>query len=249
MSIFHPALKIVSDYLFTEGLSVLGLLEAQKFGEFDLDMAFTKLITPLQFTTRGINYGPALVYHIQDMKHLRPFEETAIRTLWVSNKSDEPCHCRPQDQNLVALFNNSAKNCFKVGTVQNMLNKASMIQEREKCHRNLKLELMSDNSTKPTTYKFRYNSFIRLRASWHKGLILLVHKLKSNKQGNLLLHTLYPLHCKDISLNKELLYVRKLGEERRDKFVAVKINQVNGWCLENPKFPEVLSVPRKQTAR
>eukprot|EP00112_Aurelia_sp_Birch-Aquarium-sp1_P005482 Seg1622.9 transcript_id=Seg1622.9/GoldUCD/mRNA.D3Y31 product="hypothetical protein" protein_id=Seg1622.9/GoldUCD/D3Y31 len=249
MSKFHPALKLVSDYLFTEGIAVLGLLEAQKFGDFDLDMAFTKVITPLQFTTRGINYGPALTYHIRDMKQLRPFEESAIRSLWVSNKSDEPGHCRPQDQNLEALFNNSAKNCFKLGTVQNVLNKASMIQEREKCHRNLKIELSSDNNSKPNDHKFRSNSFIRLRAAWHKGLLILFQELKANKQENLANSSLYHLHCKEISLNKELLTVRELGEERRDKFVAVKINQENGWCLQNPKFPEVLSVPRKQTAR
>ncbi len=98
---------------------------------------------PLQFTARGINYGPALCYHIRDMKHLRPFEETAIRTLWVSNKSSTPGHWRPQDQNLEAMFNNSAKNCFKLGTVPNVLNKSSMIQEREQCHANLKEELKS----------------------------------------------------------------------------------------------------------
>ena len=219
MSKFHPALKLVSDYLFTEGMSVLGLLEAQKFGDFDLDMAFTKVITPLQFTTRGINYGPALTYHIRDMKQLRPFEEIAIRSLWVSNKSDEPGHCRPQDQNLEALFNNSAKNCFKLGTVQNVLNKASMIQEREKCHRNLKIELTSDDNSKPTMHRFRPNSFIRLRAAWHKGLLALFQELKANKQENIDNSPLYPLHCKEVSLNKELLTVRELGEERRDKFI------------------------------
>eukprot|EP00112_Aurelia_sp_Birch-Aquarium-sp1_P022304 Seg625.3 transcript_id=Seg625.3/GoldUCD/mRNA.D3Y31 product="hypothetical protein" protein_id=Seg625.3/GoldUCD/D3Y31 len=130
----QPALKLLSGYLLSDGLAVIGLLEAQKFGEFDLDQTFTKLITPLQFTTRGVYYGPALVNHLKDMYLARPHTKVTINDLWVSNKSDYPGHCRPQDQNLEALFNNSAKNCFKLGTVQNVVNKASLIQERETCH-------------------------------------------------------------------------------------------------------------------
>ena len=78
-----------------------------------------------------------------------------MNELWVSNKSDYPGHCRPQDQNLEALFNNSAKNCFKLGTVQNDVNKASLIQERETYHANLKEELLITNSQwrKPTTHQ------------------------------------------------------------------------------------------------
>ena len=51
--------------------------------------------------------------------------------LWVADKSSKPGHCRPQDHNLEAMFNNSVKNCFKLGTFENVLNKASMIQERQ----------------------------------------------------------------------------------------------------------------------
>ena len=63
---YQPELKVIVSYLFEEGLSVLGLVEAQKYGDFDLDMSFIKLILPLQFTARAINYGPALCYHIRD---------------------------------------------------------------------------------------------------------------------------------------------------------------------------------------
>ena len=66
-SAYNPSLKIVSDYLHYDGLTVLGLLEAQKFGDFNLDMLFTKILDALQFTTRGIKYGPALVYHLLEM--------------------------------------------------------------------------------------------------------------------------------------------------------------------------------------
>ena len=246
---FHPGLKVITDYLFTEGISVLGFLDAQKFGDFELDMLFTKLVAPLQFTTRGINYGPVLVYHIRDMEQLRPFERTAVRNLWVSNKSDEPGHCRPQDQNLEALFNNSAKNCFKLGNVQNVLNKASMIQEREKSHRNLQTELQNDNKAKPTLHQFRAESFLHLRAAWHKGINSVFEETKANKQNNITDGKLFALHSKSVTLNSDLTTVRETGKNRLDKFVAVKINQENGWCLQNPKFPEVIAVPRAPTAR
>ncbi len=39
------------------------------------------------------------------------------------------------------------------------------------------------------------------------------------------------------------------GRDRVDKFVSVKITQEGGWMLENPKFSEVLTVPRPITAR
>ena len=178
---YQPELNIIANYLFEEGLSVLGLLEAQKHGDFDLDMLFTKIIIPLKFTARGVNYGPALCHHIRDMELLRPFEETAIKTLWVSNKSSEPGHCRPQDQNLEASFNNSTKNCFKLGTVQNVLNKASMIQEREQCHSNLKEELHMNNfKATPSKHQFRADSFIRLRACWCRGLSEIFERLHAN---------------------------------------------------------------------
>ena len=245
---FHPSLNLISNYLFYEGMAVLGLLEAQKFGDFNLDMVFTKLIIPLQFTTRGVNYGPALTYHIRDMEQLRNSEKMAIKTLWVSNKSDKPGHCRPQDQNLEALFNNSAKNCFKLGTVQNVLNKASMIQEREKCHQNLKQEILPDVNTKANEHKIRPDSFIRLRAAWQKCLQELFAELKSNKAENTTNSSIHALHSQD-KLNDELVAVRQLGKTRLDKFVAVKITQENGWCLQNPRFSEILTVPRAITAR
>ena len=37
----QPALKLVSEYLLSHGLAVIGLIEAQKFGKFDLDQTFT----------------------------------------------------------------------------------------------------------------------------------------------------------------------------------------------------------------
>ena len=73
-----------------------------------------------------------------------------------------------------------------------------MIQEREKCHRNLKIELASDNKSKPTMHRFQRNSFIRSRAAWHKGLLTLFQELKANKQENL-------DNSQEISLNTELL--------------------------------------------
>ena len=142
----NPSLKLVSDFLFYEGLTVLGLLEAQKYGDSNKDMLFTKILALLQFTIRGINYGPALVYHLE-MAQLRPVEHEAIQNLWVVNKCSSPGHFRPQDQNLEAMFNNSTKNCFKPGTVQNVLNKSSLIQESERCNKNLKDELSLSNST------------------------------------------------------------------------------------------------------
>ena len=108
----NPSLKIVSDYLLYDGRTVLGLFEAQKFGDFNLDMLFTKIIVALQFTTRGINYGPALVYHPLEMAQLRHVEHQAVENLWIVNKCSSPGHCKPQDQNLEAMFNNSAKNCL-----------------------------------------------------------------------------------------------------------------------------------------
>ena len=70
------------------------------------------------------------------MAQLRPVEHQAVENLWVVNKcSSPPGHCKPQDQNLEAMFNNSAKNCFKLDSVQNVLSKSSLIQKRERCHK------------------------------------------------------------------------------------------------------------------
>eukprot|EP00112_Aurelia_sp_Birch-Aquarium-sp1_P026730 Seg9689.1 transcript_id=Seg9689.1/GoldUCD/mRNA.D3Y31 product="hypothetical protein" protein_id=Seg9689.1/GoldUCD/D3Y31 len=236
---FHQSLKLISNYLLYEGMAVLGLLEAQKFGDFNLDTVFKKLTIPLQFTTQGINYGPALTYHIRDMEQLQNSEKMAIKTFWVSNKSDEPGHCRPQDQNLEALFNNSVKNCFKLGTVQNVLNKASIIQEREKCHQNFKQEMLPNVTAKPNEHKIRPDSFIRLRAAWQKCLQELFAELKNNKAENNTESSIHALHSQD-KLNDELATVRQLAKTRLEKFVAVKISQENGWCLQNPRFSEIL---------
>ena len=247
---YQPALSLVANYLFEEGLSALGLLEAQKFGDFDPDMLFTKLIVPLQFTTRGINYGPALCYHIRDMHSLRPHEESAIRNLWISNKSSTPGHCRPQDQSLEAQFNNSAKNCFKLGTVENVLNKASMIQERESCHKNLKDELCVDkHKVKPSIHQFKADSLIRLRACWRKGLNEIFKDLAERIASESNSDNITSMHSKNIIVNPELVNVRKIGEDRIDKFVSVKITQADGWRLQNPTFSEILTVPRAITAR
>ena len=246
---YQPELKVIDSYLFEEGLSVLGLLEAQKYGDFDLDMLFTKLILPLQFTVRGISYGPALCYHIRDMNLIRPFEETAVRSLWVSNKSNEPGHCRPQDQNLEVLFNNSAKNCFKLGTVQNVLNRASMIQERELCHGNLKQEMDIDNCwTKPSKHQFKADSFIRLRACLHRGLKVVLDNLQLAKSNfNDKPVQLHALHFINIAINHDVVNVEEIGKDRVKKFVSVKIAQPDGWKLQNPKFKEILTVPRSIT--
>eukprot|EP00794_Sanderia_malayensis_P010665 gene10665-11794_t len=247
---YQPELSLVANYLFEEGLSALGLLEAQKFGDFDLDMLFTKLIVSLKFTTRGINYGPALCYHIRDMHSLRPHEECGIRNLWVSNKSSKPGHCRPQDQSLEAQFNNSAKNCFKLGTVENVSNKASMIQERELCHKNLKDELsVNKHKVKPSIHQFKADSFIHLRACWRKGLNEIFKDLTKGVVNESNLITLTSMHSKNIIVNPELLNVRKIGEDRVNRFVSVKIAQVDGWQLQTPTFSEVLTVPRAITAR
>ena len=42
----QPELNVIANYLFEEGLSVLGLLEAQKHGDFDLDMLLPRLSFP-----------------------------------------------------------------------------------------------------------------------------------------------------------------------------------------------------------
>ena len=247
---YEPELKVIINYLFYEGLSVLGFLEAQKNGDFDLDMLFIKIVIPLQFTTRGFNYGPALCYHVRDMFLLRPFEESNVRTLWVSNKSSEPGHCRPHDQNLEALFNNSAKNCFKLGTVQNVLSKASMIQERELCHNNLKTELrIAEYKAKPSTHRLKITSFIRLRACWQKGLEKVFNSLLKHKADDFIPKEMHGLHSINESINFDLTNVREIREKRVDKFVSVKVGQVDGWKLENPKFPEILTVQRSPTKR
>ena len=246
----QPALKLVVDYLLSDGLAVLGLLEAQKFSDFDLDQLFTKVIAPLQFTTRGTNYGPALVNHLLDMASARPHTKHTIRKLWVANKSTEPGHGRPQDQNLEALFNNSAKNCFKLGTVQNVLNKASMIQEREICHRNLQEELSVDiHNRTPNAHNIRSNSLLRLRACWFRGFEALFSELKeriSSDEPEICLHA---LHNSSLTLNPDIVKCDEIGRDRVSKYIAVKIEQENGWRLQNPSFSEILSVSRPPTAR
>ena len=91
---------------------MMDLLKAQKFADFNLDMQFTKILAALQFTTRGINYDPALKYHLLELAQLSPVEHEAVENLWVVKKCLSPGHSRPKDQNLEAMFNNSAKNCF-----------------------------------------------------------------------------------------------------------------------------------------
>ncbi len=183
------------------------------------------------------------------MELLRLGEDNATRNLWVANKSTGPGHCRPQDRNLEALFNNSEKNCFKLGTVQTVMNKASMIQERERCHQNLKDEFCANKKAKPNIHRFQADSFIRLRACWRRGLDLLFSELTechANKIDNVELHS---LHSTASLINSELVDVVSTGRDRVDKFVSVKITQEGGWMLENPKFSEVLTVPRATTAR
>ena len=240
----QPALKLVVDYLLSDGLAVLGLLGAQKFGNFDLDQLFTKIIAPLQFTTRGTNYGPALVNHLQDMASARPHTKQTIRNLWVANKSAEPGHGRPQDQNLEALFNNSAKDCFKLG------NKASMIQEREVCHRNLQEELSVDiHTSKPNAHSIRSGSLLRLRSCWFRGFESLFAELKgiiSLDEPKICLHA---LHNNNLTLNPDIVKCDEIGRDRVAKYIAVKIEQKNGWKLQNSSFSEILSVSRPPTAR
>ena len=184
------------------------------------------------------------------MAQLRPAEHEAIQNLWVVNKCSSPGHCRPQDQNLEAMFNNSAKNCFKLGTVQNVLNKSSLIQERERCHKNLKDDLSLSNSTaKPKKHEFRISSIARLRASWRKGLAQIFKKLKQHSQEEPTEPSIVSLHSDSVILNPDLVNARETGRERLEKFVAVKVTQKNGWCLENPKVSEMCSAPKAQTSR
>ena len=66
-----------------------------------------------------------------------------MQNLWVFQKCSSPGHCRPNDKNLQSMFNNSAENCFKLRIVQSVLNKSSLMQERKRCHKNLRDEFNS----------------------------------------------------------------------------------------------------------
>ncbi len=227
-----PGLKIACDYLLRDGLAILALLEAQKFGDFELDTVFSKIVIPLQFTCRGTYYGPALINHMKDLTLAKQETKNFISELWVANKSDFPGHCRPQDQNLEALFNNSAKNCFKLGTVQNVLHKSALIQERESCHQNLKSELSSEVKKKERIHRLRPQSLVRLRACWNKGFNELLLEIKDRTEED----QTFPIHSfndKSILLNNAILKANETGEDRVKKFIAVKISQINGWQLQN----------------
>ena len=149
------------------------------------------------------------------MAQLRPVEHQAVENLWVVNKCSSPGHCRPQDQNLEAMFNNSAKNCFKLGSIQNVLNKSSLIQERERCHKNLKTELNLHNSmAKPGKHEFRSSSIAQLRASWRRGLAHIFQSIKESNQEEPTAQNVVSLHSDSIILNPDLVNARETGRER-----------------------------------
>lgn len=80
-----PELTIVERYLLSEGLAVISLLEAQKFGNHEINLAFTKEIAWFNFTTRATTYGPAYIGHIKNMITLRPHELEIAQLLWTEN--------------------------------------------------------------------------------------------------------------------------------------------------------------------
>ena len=126
-----------------------------------------------------------------------------------------------------------------------------MIHERDQCHRNLKAELdINSSKTKPSKHQFRADSFIQLRACWQRGLSGISEKLEVNTAIEDFEPTeIYPLHSNTDFINSDLSKVREIGKDRVDKFVSVKITQSGGWRLQNPKFSEVLTVPRSVTKR
>ena len=129
-----------------------------------------------------------------------------------------------------ALFNNSANNCFKLGTVQNVLNKASIIQERELCHRNLKQELDIDNCwTIPSKHQFKAGSFTPLHACWGRGLKVVFENLQLAKSSfNDQPVQLNALHSINNAINHDVVNVEEIGKDRIKKFVSVKIAQLDG---------------------
>ena len=101
---------------------------------------------------------------------------------------------------------------------------------------------------KANEHKIRPDSFIHLRAAWQKYLQELFAELKSNKVENNTESSSHALRSQE-KLNDELVAVRQLAKSRLEKFFAVKILQENGWCLENPKVSEIVTVPSAITAR
>ena len=78
----HPEMKLIKQYLLRYGTCLIGLLEAQKFGNYDLNLAMTKMLCPLNFTTRATHYAPDTVGHIHNMEILSASEKEIGRFLF-----------------------------------------------------------------------------------------------------------------------------------------------------------------------
>ena len=114
----------------------------------------------------------------------------------------------------------------------------------------MKTELNLHNSmVKPGKHKFRSSSIARLRASWRRGLAHIFQSIKESNQEEPTAQNVVSLHSDSVILNPDLVNARETGKERLKKFMAVKMTQKNGWCLENLKFSEMCSVQKAKTSR
>ena len=201
---YKPTLKVIYEYLFEDGMFIVAINEAQRYRLFDLEYVFTKLIAPLEFTTRGINCGPALVAQMKHTMILRPHERDALKVLFMSNKSKGKGKCQPQDKNPETEFNNASKNAFKLGTVQTILSRSATIQEKHESHKNLQIE----QGTKWKAYKNKANkSSIPTELS---GFALVGEKhLKSSACIVLIIHRM-PTNMKFVALLMQLSKLIKI---------------------------------------
>ena len=245
---YEPTLKVIYEYLFEDG--IVAINEAQRYGLFDLEYVFTKLIAPIEFTTRGINYGPALVAQMKHTMILRPHERDALKVLFVSNKSKEKEKCQPQDKNLETEFNNASKNAFKLATVQTILSRSATIQEKHESHKNLQIEI----GRKRKAYKNKAkqilnpNRVIRLHACWRKAFKeLSLCSFKDPQDANK--HAICCPFDAAIKINQDISNAKSKGVEHLERVVEVKEMKKNGWRFQNPSFPEIHTVQKEPSRR
>ena len=93
-----PEMKLVRQYLLSYGPCLIGLLEAQKYGNYELTLAMTKEIFPINFTTRATHYGLDTIGHIKNIVNSSKSSTDIQKTLYTFNRRKESGHHIPRKQ-------------------------------------------------------------------------------------------------------------------------------------------------------
>ena len=226
----HPEMKLIKQYFLRNGPCLIGLLEAQKFGNYDLNLATTKMLCPLNFTTRATHYAPDTVGHIRNMENLSASEKEIGRFLFTFNRRKDPGHRIAQDQALEANFNRDNKNDLRIGTAKNVIKRAALCQRRQESHKLLHSELTRGDcahTSKRSAIQTNVSpdNLLRLRAAWRKAFSQINFSnedsldFEDSSAGAKQIHS---LHDNNVWLNPEVLQDTEVGHAVLQDYVKIK---------------------------